>query len=594
MPSEAIIFCSKEPEGNDINLAKLLGFFGVKHRFIYLSIDTLRPGQLRQHFRDDDSCVLLNCKTIAKLFRNRDDETLRSLLLDNISHLLVYNVSPNNLEIAAVNYLTDGIVESLSTFQSCNYQYKVNKNFSNICKQFAGLTFGPINNETDYKFSIKSGSEGVFNLISIDEHPFFVQMNIRKCTLFLIASDHVLDVNTKSFSVSNTQAFFSQIVPEMMFIKNVFKGGCWHTNMNYASLIIDDPLLKKKYGFLDYRKLLREMNEHNFSTSVAFIPWNFKRTSKKVAGVFKERPDRFSICIHGCDHTGNEFGVTNIEELNSKVKLATRRMIGHENINGLKFDKVMIFPQGRFSTTAMQVLKNNNYLAAVNTDAIAVNKSEGPEISCFFEPAITIYESFPLFLRRYPGNFLDFVFDLFIGKPVFIVTHHNNFREGYHNITDLVDKINSVSKNIQWTGIGTIIKKTYLEREYVDGTIHCKIYSSTVFIKNQYELSKTYIIAKDEMSNTTIKHLLVNGKKSSYKSQNERIILIQEIRPGETVQIEIVYEDNIPCLEINRDIRQNMRVWMRRHASEFRDNIISKNDFLLSLAYKFKKQFFSK
>jgi len=353
-------------------------------------------------------------------------------------------------------------------------------------------------------------------------------------------------------------------------------------------------LLKRNYGFLNYRKLLHEMDEHNFSTSVAFIPWNFKRTSKRVTDLFKKRPDRFTICVHGCDHTWSEFGTTDSEKLNSRIKLATERMIAHENSNGLKFDKVMIFPQGIFSTMAMQVLKTNNYLAALNSNATPVNKSEGLEISCFFESAITIYESFPLFLRRYPENFLDFIFDLFIGKPAFIVTHHNNFKEGYHNITDLIDKINSVSKDIQWTGIGTVIKKTYLEREDVDGTIHCKIYGNTVFIKNQYERSKTYIIAKDEMGNIPIKHLLVNGKKSSYKSQNNRIILIIEIGPGETVQIELVYEDNIPCLEINRDIRQNMRIWMRQHASEFRDNIISKNNFLLSLVCKLKKQFFSK
>jgi len=594
MPSEALILCSKEPEGDDLNLAKLLDFFGIKYRFIHLSIDILRSGQLRQHFRDDDPCVLLNYKTIAKFLYDGNDNTLKGFLFDNISYLLIYNISPTDSNIKALNYLTGGIIESVSSFKNCDYQYEVNKDFSDICKHFAGLTFGPINNETDYKFSIKSGSGEVFNLISIDNHPFFVQMNIGKCALFLIANNRILDVNTKSFSVSNTQEFFSQIVPEMMFIKYVFKDRCWHTNMNYASLIIDDPLLKEDYGFLNYRELLREIDKHNFSTSVAFIPWNFKRTSKEVADIFKERPDKLSICVHGCDHTDNEFGVANIEELNSKVKLATRRMIGHENINGLKFDRVMIFPQGRFSTMAMQVLKNNNYLAAVNTDAIPVDKSESLEISYFFESAIMVYDNFPLFLRRYPENFLDFVFDMFVGKPVLIVTHHNNFREGYHNINDLVDKINSVSKDIQWTGVGTVIKKTYLEREDVDGTIHCKIYGNTVFIKNQYERSKTYIIAKDEMGNIPIKHLLVNGKKSSYKSQNNRIILIQEIRSGETVQIEIFYEDNIPCLEMNRDIRQNMRVWMRRHASEFRDNIISKNDFLLSLAYKFKKQIFSK
>ena len=37
-----------------------------------------------------------------------------------------------------------------------------------------------------------------------------------------------------------------------------------------ACLIIDDPLLRPKYGCLDYTKLLQEMKEHNFFTEIAF------------------------------------------------------------------------------------------------------------------------------------------------------------------------------------------------------------------------------------------------------------------------------------------------------------------------------------
>ncbi len=44
--------------------------------------------------------------------------------------------------------------------------------------------------------------------------------------------------------------------------------------MTLACLIIDDPLLIPRYGKLNFAKLLREMNEHNFFTEIAFIPWN--------------------------------------------------------------------------------------------------------------------------------------------------------------------------------------------------------------------------------------------------------------------------------------------------------------------------------
>lgn len=594
MPSEAIIFCSKEPESNDLNLAKLLDYFGVKYKFIRLGVDILNLDRLIKDFKDEDPCVLSNCKAIKTLFMNCEDhETTRSFLFDNISYLLLYNISPVHPEIKAINCLTDGIIESLSTFKSSNYQYEIHNDSRDICRQFAGLTFGPINNERDYKLGMKSGSEGIFDLICIDGHPFFIQMNLRKCRLFLVASDRILDIKRKSSSVINIQESFSQIVPEMMFIKYVFKDKCWHTDTNFASLIIDDPLLKEKYGFLDYSKLLREMDKHNFSTSIAFIPWNFKRTSSKVANMFKERPDRFTVCVHGCDHTENEFGTTDIEKLNGRIKLATRRMISHENTMGLKFDKVMIFPQGRFSTMAMQVLKANNYLAAVNSSAIPFNKSEGLETTCFFEPATMVYASFPLFLRRYPENYLDLVFDLFLGKPAFIVTHHNNFKGGYHTITDLIDKMNSVAKDIQWVGVGTAIEHSYLEKVEADGTVYCKIYANSTFIKNKHRHTRKYIVSKHETGNVPIKYLLVNGKKSSYRILNNKLTLALRISPKDVVRIELVYEDDISCVPLSQNVRDNVKVWMRRHTSEFRDNVISKNDFLLSLAYKVKKLTFT-
>jgi hypothetical protein len=68
----------------------------------------------------------------------------------------------------------------------------------------------------------------------------------------------------------------------------------------YANIIIDDPLLRENYGYLNYRKLLDLMDKHNFFSTIAFIPWNYKRTDKKIAALFKERPDRFSLCVHGC------------------------------------------------------------------------------------------------------------------------------------------------------------------------------------------------------------------------------------------------------------------------------------------------------
>ena len=241
------------------------------------------------------------------------------------------------------------------------------------------------------------------------------------------------------------------------------------------------------------------MDAHNFVATIAFIPWNYKRTDKKIADLFKARPDRLSLCVHGCDHTGGEFGNTDTVYLDKKVKLATARMVEHEKRTGIPFDRVMVFPQGIFSNEAMAVLKMNNYLAAVSTEAIPVNSS--------------FSSSFPFYKRNKPEDIRDCVSD-----PAFIVLHHEYFKNGYETLTDFVDEFNDRNKNVKWDSVGNIIR-CYISNN--DGP-------------------------HDDTVDVDLSGLTING------------------------------------------FKENAKILMRRYASEFRDNYLYKNDFLLSSAKKAK------
>lgn len=259
----------------------------------------------------------------------------------------------------------------------------------------------------------------------------------------------------------------------------------------YATIIIDDPLLRENYGFLNYKRLLDLMDKHNFHTSIAFIPWNYNRTDKRIATLFKARPDRFSLCVHGCDHTRGEFGCTDKNYLDMKIKLATARMIEHEKRTGIPFDNIMVFPQGVFSNEALEILKENGYLAAVNTE-LPINGK--------------IKSDFPFFQRYKPENITN-------QDPAFIVLHHEYFKNnGYERLSSFVDGLNS--RGAKWGSLLSVINHFVESKEnrYVD----------------------------------------FDGLK-------------------------------------NRGIKQRVKIAMRRYASEFRDNYLCKNDFLLNYAKQVKK-----
>jgi hypothetical protein len=54
-----------------------------------------------------------------------------------------------------------------------------------------------------------------------------------------------------------------------------------------ACVVIDGPLLQQRYGFLNFRELLQLMEKQNFATSIAFIPWNWRRSHRGTVSDFQ-------------------------------------------------------------------------------------------------------------------------------------------------------------------------------------------------------------------------------------------------------------------------------------------------------------------
>jgi len=132
-------------------------------------------------------------------------------------------------------------------------------------------------------------------------------------------------------------------------------------------IIIDDPLLRPTYGFLNFERLLRLVEEFNLFVTIAFIPYNYRRNSRRIVRMFRENRERLAICFHGNDHTTEELASSDISRLNTMLDIAESRMSIHHKSSGVDCHRVMVFPQGNFSVEAMQVLNSRNFDGAVNT-----------------------------------------------------------------------------------------------------------------------------------------------------------------------------------------------------------------------------------
>ena len=93
------------------------------------------------------------------------------------------------------------------------------------------------------------------------------------------------------------------------------------------------------------------------------------------------------------------------------------------------------------------MLKRNGFVAAVNTEISPVDAT-GPKtlVRDVWDIAIVRYGSFAIYTRRYQQHGVEnFAFDLLLGKPCFIVAHHEFFRDGGAALVTLIDNLRALN-----------------------------------------------------------------------------------------------------------------------------------------------------
>jgi hypothetical protein len=585
---EPILLYHTRPTPDDVCLKRLIEFFGLSCRTVDASTF---DGEL-QRAADHDLCILASATTIDRWCHSLPD---RAAALDGLrqkaSFLFLYGFAPGKSLAYIAGRLSDGEIEDVRALTGAGLSYHVSSSEPGITREFSGLSFSCTRNDTDSGFVCSANSNGAVPLVTIDDMPFWVVVEKNLCKTFLLACSAVADIQEQVNGI-DVGTYFSRLLPAAMFLRAAFKGLCWHGKHRFANFIIDDPPLKSSYGYLNYRNLLAQMDRCEFASTIAFIPWNYRRTDNRVAQLFRERMDRLSLCVHGCDHTTAEFSSTDLAVLNSKVQLASARMNSLERLDGLSYSKTMVFPQGRFSTEALTALKANNYLAAVNSSpSPAYSGVYGSlTVADFLTPAVTRHGGFPVFVRRYPAGLEQFAFDLFFGKPLLAVEHHAYFKDGGASLAEFVTRINSFKK-LQWTGLHDIMKKSYLEREISNEITACRLYTNHHVIENHAESDRTFIVTKFETGEVPIQHVLVNGLATRFIIIDNVLEFATRIPALSSTVVQVVYRNSLSHAELERGFASRSYVWAHRMLSEFRDNVLCRSGFLLAGAQALRRGF---
>jgi hypothetical protein len=582
-----------ELQGSDAQMVRLVEFLGIPYETLSLPTGT-DVELLKKVVRDQASCLVVNPRVMEKwLGPDGISADMVSYLMACFQHLLVHGVRVDHpFDSAMVATLSGNRLQSVRAIDGTSRVYEFSSDSKDVCGAFSGISFGPANPANDHVFSVGASGPAIRSLISIGGSPFMAVLREGSTELLFVAGEDIAELNREVGDVPLAE-YFSRLVPYAMALRYAAGDECWRPCKAHASIIIDDPLLRKNYGFLNFESLLRLADQHKFHSTIAFIPHNFRRNSSRITRMFHENAARLSICFHGNDHTEGEFASTDLAFLNTSLRIAESRMNLHYQMTGLPCDRVMVFPQGKFSIEAMKVLKSHNFYAAVNTVPHPEGQPVQLTIGELAQPAVLRYGGFPLFIRKsiQRTQSHDIAFNLLFGRPVLIVAHHEIFQRP-ERLVEIAARINSVAPEAHWSNLATVVGNSILTRRAPNGTHHVRAYSRTVRISNESGSIRRYSIEwGDSCDGASIEQVLMDGTPCcSFEIDDAGPRLSVELAPGSSQTFSLDHR-NVYVTVRNLGLRWNALAFLRRRLSEFRDNYLSKNQRFLTAAKALQRRF---
>jgi hypothetical protein len=571
----------------DARLIRLAEFLGISCQPLPLSKSAGKDWEsLGRAIPDRASCLVLNPRVIGDwLGVENFSSKLSSFSLLRFSHVLVHAPRSEAFDTKLVAALSHNQLGPVQGIGRSRQNYEISPDARDECEAFAGLSFGPANPENDSVFSISGQESTVRPLISIGGRPFMAAVKRNEGTVLFLASADILEL-TAEFGDTPLPEYFSRFLPHAMALRYIFGDACWRPRERHASVIVDDPLLRRNYGFLNFESLLHSMKEHHFHTTVAFIPHNFGRNSRRTTRLFRENVDHLSLCFHGNDHTGAEFASTDTTLLNTMLQCAEQRMSVHRGKTGLDCDRVMVFPQGQFSEEAMSVLKARNFDAAVNTVPHPRQRPLRLSLCEIAQPAVLRYGDFPLFLRKSSGKSqtYDIAFNLFFGKPILLVEHHDTFQHP-DCLIETVSRVNAMAPEVRWSNLARVVSNSVSWRRGADGTCDVRAYSRTVRIANHSSSVERFRVEWSHAApEALVEQVLQDGSPyPGFETDGSAPRVSIEMAPGTSQTFSFFQRNDYATLD-GLGFRWSARAFVRRRLSEVRDNYLAKSPLILETA----------
>jgi hypothetical protein len=510
-----------------------------------------------------------------------------STVLGSSRFAFVYGFQPDDRRSRALAWLTEGVLNSVTNLEaSSQKRFMIHADVTHNAFPVSGGSYSLDSGQVAV-FSGPSSTLGLETYISVNGHPQMVSVGHGEALVFLFAGEGLVDIDTPQVPNASLRPFYSELIALALVLRTAGGTSCWTSPVTAASFIIDDPYLRKRYGFIRYDALMGDVEMAAGSLTVAFIPFNYRRSDRRTIELLRQYPGRFSIAVHGCDHTQGEYASKDGAWLAGMTSVAVDRMDEHTRLTGLPYDKVMIFPQGRFSIGAIGALKHRGFDAVVNTTPWPLDAADDPlTVRDLLQVAITHYEGFPIFARRYPDDLFEYRFDALFQKPILATEHHEYIRRGYQGLADVVRSLTTAKTNATWMPLGRALASSCLLKQTGDGRFIVRQFSRVLHLSNPTSID-WHLSVQRLSRNDPIRCVIADRSEIPYEVVSDQLRYDILLPAGRSMVVEIIAED-VPPLKWPRSLKYRLGASLRRFLSDVRDNHLAQNKKLLAVAQRIK------
>jgi hypothetical protein len=256
------------------------------------------------------------------------------------------------------------------------------------------------------------------------------------------------------------------LIALVQFLREVTRAEAFEPPPLRAAILFDDPNLRwRTYGYIDYRQLLAHADAHDYHASMAMIPLDRRHQHRATVELFKRRPDRLSLVLHGNNHVAGELMHPESDAAALAIAAqAMRRAASFEARSGLRMDRVMTPPHGLCSASVARAL------GALDFDALCAihplpwsERTPADRPLAGWDPAE--FTAGCAVIPRLPlqAPFEEIALRAFLDQPLILYGHHDDLCGGLDLLAQTASRVNGLGQ-VRWTSLGEIAASNHASR----------------------------------------------------------------------------------------------------------------------------------